>query len=137
MDLLSARKTFRRSDEGDEPVISSRQGRTSPGDEITNGNGHGNWFNRTSIHTNTQLPSTSQDDMMRNEHPSRDTYAGSNSHSIPMPMQIPITEMLNDPMWSQHQSDTTSNQDVGIGNLGNFDVNAVSTALHCSLDPFG
>jgi hypothetical protein len=43
-----------------------------------------------------------------------------------MPMQIPIAEMLNDPTWSQEQ--TATNSETGLGNMGDFDVNAVSAS---------
>jgi len=45
---------------------------------------------------------------------------------MPMQMQIPIAEMLNDPTWGQEQMASTS--DTGLGNMGDFDVNAVSSS---------
>jgi len=109
MDLLSARKTFRRSDRSEISTPGTAQASL----------GNGNWFNRQT----TQAP-------LLHGNPSTDyrphhIHAGPNSHLQSMPMQIPIAEMLNDPTWSQDQMGV--NADVGLGNLGDFDVNAVST----------
>jgi hypothetical protein len=109
MDLLSARKTFRRSDRN-ESQTSTGLAQTSLG--------NGNWFNRHAHQVPSTLGYTS------NHSPPRDPNVGSISH--PMPMQIPIAEMLNDPSWSQDQ--TGANPDTGLGNIGDFDVNAVSTS---------
>jgi hypothetical protein len=107
MDLLSARKTFRRSD---------RSESHTPGAASL---GNGNWFNRQT----TQTPIVHGNPPT--DYRPHDITAGPTSHFQPMPMQIPIAEMLNDPTWSQDQMG--ANADVGLGNLGDFDVNAVST----------
>jgi hypothetical protein len=107
MDLLSARKTFRRSD---------RSVSHTPGSAQTS-LGNGNWFNRQT----TQAPPVHGNPPI--DYRPRDIHAGPTSHFQPMPMQIPIAEMLNDPTWSQDQM--SANADVGLGNLGDFDVNAV------------
>jgi hypothetical protein len=111
MDLLSARKTFRRSDRTESHTP------TGPAETSL---GNGNWFNRQTIQV---PPASSYSD---NQYPPRVSDIESNNHSGPMPMQIPIAEMLNDPTWGQEQMST--NPDTGLGNMGDFDVNAVSTS---------
>jgi hypothetical protein len=109
MDLLSARKTFRRSD---------RTESHTPTGPAQTSLGNGNWFNRHA----PQVPPLQGN--LPSDYPPRDLNAGSNSHPVTMPMQIPIAEMLNDPNWGHDQMST--NHDTGLGNMGDFDVNAVS-----------
>ena len=114
MDLLSARKTFRRSDRSDSQTLDG-----SAQTSLENGN----WFNRQAtqvqpIHGNPH-----------NDYPPRDPNYGSNS--LPMPMQMPIAEMLNDPTWNDDQ--VGGNPDTGLGNMGDFDVNAVSIPYYMAL----
>lgn len=111
MDLLSARKTFRRSDRTESHTPTGFAQTTL---------GNGNWFNRQTV----QVPPTSS--YSDDQYPLRVPDIGSQSHSVPMPMQIPIAEMLNDPTWSQEQ--TATNSETGLGNMGDFDVNAVSAS---------
>lgn len=110
MDLLSARKTFRRSDWSESSTPGTAQASL----------GNGNWFNRQTTQASLKYGGPS------NDYRPHDIHAGLSSHFQPMPMQIPISQMLNDPTWSQDPMG--ANADVGPGSLGDFDVNAVSTS---------
>jgi hypothetical protein len=47
-------------------------------------------------------------------------------------MPMPVAEMVNDPMWNHVGQNGPTNLEADIGNLGDFDVNAVSTFLSTS-----
>lgn len=115
MDLLSARKTVRRSDGSQSQIPTESQMSL----------GVGNWFNHQSF------PSTPINSNPSNHHPLRDNNAESSNHYMTMPMQVPITEMLNDPIWSQNMGgNVNGNIEMDMGNIGDFDINAVRTLSH-------
>jgi hypothetical protein len=77
--------------------------------------GNGNSFNRAQVHT--QVPPNANYPPQHIPAQMAEQYR---THPYPMP---PIAELLNDPTWGY----TNVNEDMDSGNLGDFDVNAVSS----------
>jgi hypothetical protein len=119
LDLLSARKTFRRSDrETDEAAMSHRApdaGR-DPEQMLASGTGHmGDSDHFRPEYRSVHLGDASTPLSRQHAH---------NSHA---PLQMPLAEMLSVPSWTHVGHSGNSGLDLETGNLGDFDVNAVST----------
>jgi hypothetical protein len=134
MDLLSARKTFRRSDQVEgqhrNPISPESLKLTgehllkntpSPGGFGTS-TAHGPMGSLSSFGNDGQVP-----DIHRFESDIDHAY-----RSQPMSMAVPVAEMVNDPMWNHVAQNGSGNVEADMGNLGDFDVNAVSTFLSTS-----
>jgi hypothetical protein len=134
MDLLSARKTFRRSD------LSEVQHRNPISPESTESSGEHSiknalfpgGFGPSTAHEPTG-PSSSfaNDGHLPNIHRFESGFDHTN-RGQPVPMPMPVAEMVNDPMWNHVGQNGPTNLEADIGNLGDFDVNAVSTFLSTS-----
>jgi hypothetical protein len=132
LDLLSARKTFHRSDltEGQHRNPISPESTELSGEHSLKNALFPGGFGPSTAHEPTGNPSTFANAGHLPNIPRLDAAFDLPYRGQPMPM--PVAEMVNDPMWNHSGQDGPGNVENNMDNVGDFDVNAVSTFLYTS-----